>query len=90
MKVAEEKEASLSSDTSDYEEPSILTEDEILHVVKLAVKSQLIQSKGSRFITDGSDFDRKGLDGYFKKNPGRALELKNELIGLGLYIELNG
>ena len=91
MKAAEEKEASITGGQDDYEEqPMLLTEGEILHIVKLSVKSQLIQAKGTRFVTDGADFDRKGLDEYFKKNPGRAVELKNELVGLGIYVEANG
>lgn len=76
----------LHSDVKDTD--TQLSKEDILHIVKLGVKTQFIDSKNDKYIVHGKEMGREAVDHYYQDNVGEAAKLKEELVGANLWVDL--
>ncbi len=69
------------------DEKTHLSDEDIYHITKIGVKSGTIDMRNGKYFVGDSEFTRKELEEYYKNNPLEAMRLKEEMIGLSVYIE---
>lgn len=69
------------------DEKTHLSDEDIYHIVKIGVKSNTVDTRNGKYLVAGSEFTRKELEEYYKNNPLESMRLKEEMVGLGVYIE---
>ena len=69
---------------------TLLAKEDILHIVKLGIKTNSIDSKGGKYMVRGMELTREETDAYYENNPAEASRLKEELVGAALWVEAQG